>query len=186
MRGKGDKGSAAPGVFGLAKGLGWFSIALGATQLLAPKLLTRPLALEGREGITRACGARELISGIGILGTRKPGPWLWLRSGGDALDLAGLALHASRSSRRRGLLWFAVGSVAAIAALDVLSASKVKQRRWPARPATHDYSDRSGFAQPIEAVRGIAAQRAEATPLLAEAGALKAKPSSRQSSQQAH
>jgi hypothetical protein len=62
----------------------------------------------------------------------------------------------------------------------------VKNRRWPARPPTHDYSDRSGFAQPIAAVRGIAAHGGGTTPLLPEPAAMKTKHSPTQPGQRAH
>lgn len=42
----------------------------------------------------RALGAREIASGLGILGGRHPGAWLNARAGGDLMDLARLALAA--------------------------------------------------------------------------------------------
>ena len=40
----------------LAKALGWFSLGLGLTELLAPGRITRTLGLEGKEGVVRAFG----------------------------------------------------------------------------------------------------------------------------------
>ena len=40
---------ASPG--DMARGLGWFSIGLGVTELLAPGAITRPLGLRGHESL---------------------------------------------------------------------------------------------------------------------------------------
>lgn len=34
----------------MARSIGWFSLALGAVELLAPRVVTRFLGIEGREG----------------------------------------------------------------------------------------------------------------------------------------
>ena len=44
----------------LGLGLGLFSIALGAAELLAPKRITRALESEGHEGLVKGFGAREV------------------------------------------------------------------------------------------------------------------------------
>jgi hypothetical protein len=75
----------------LALALGWFSIALGATELLAPGQLARLIGIPAHDRNTkllRAFGAREVASGIGILTQREKSKWLWSRVGGDAIDLA--------------------------------------------------------------------------------------------------
>jgi hypothetical protein len=48
----------------LGRALGWFSIGLGVTELLAPRLITRALGMQGSEGLVRAYGAREIGSGL--------------------------------------------------------------------------------------------------------------------------
>ena len=77
--------------FRLAEGLGWFSIGLGLTELLAARPLARALGMEEKTELFRAYGARELATGVGILTQRDPTPWIWGRVGGDVLDLATLA-----------------------------------------------------------------------------------------------
>jgi hypothetical protein len=156
--------SAASGsVVALANGLGWFSIALGAAEVIAPKMLTRTLGLEGNEGLVRAYGLREIASGIGILSSQDPTPWIWSRVGGDALDLATLASGLDDSNPRKQNVEIALAAVAGITALDVycgreLSANggqaQIEQRQTytPVR----DYSDRSGFPRPPEEMRGAA------------------------------
>ena len=51
--------------------------------------------------LTRACGLRELGTGIGILTSKDPAPWLWGRVVGDALDVA--AVGAGLVTQRRPL-----------------------------------------------------------------------------------
>ncbi|MCV5663573.1 hypothetical protein OFN50_31615, partial [Escherichia coli] len=50
----------------LAQALGWFSIALGAAELLAPHRMARPLGLAGQERLVAAYGVREIATGVGI------------------------------------------------------------------------------------------------------------------------
>jgi len=70
------------GVAKRARGLGWFSIGLGVTQLVAPRALARAIGVGHGPSeclAMRAVGVRELMAGIGILSGRKPGAWLWSR-----------------------------------------------------------------------------------------------------------
>ena len=77
----------------LARALGWFSVGLGITELVAPGQLARLLGLQGKEGLLRAYGARELASAIPTLSVDKQ-VGLASRLAGDALDLAtGLVEH---------------------------------------------------------------------------------------------
>src|SRR5689334_13061143 len=101
----------------LAQFLGWFSIGLGAAELLAPKALCRSLAVDCDEKLVQAFGARELAAGFGILSQRNPTPWLWGRVAGDAVDLGALAA-AMKMSARRGAVAAAIGSVVGITVLD--------------------------------------------------------------------
>ena len=76
----------------LARGLGWFSIALGTLELLAPHRVTNALGMQGREGLVRAYGVRELLAGVmTLLVEKKAG--LWSRVVGDGLDMATLLGH---------------------------------------------------------------------------------------------
>jgi uncharacterized membrane protein len=108
----------------LAQGLGWFSIALGAVAVLAPRALGS-LTGVGREsgGLMRSAGVRELATGVGILSRRNAAPWLWGRVVGDVVDLAVLAtgLRAENPARGRAAVSFA--AVAGVLALDALAAS---------------------------------------------------------------
>jgi uncharacterized membrane protein len=66
-----------------------------------------------------------MVSGLGLLLGRRPAPWLWARTGGDAIDLAllGVALVAPGSQRVR--LGAAMGAITAVGALDVTAARRV-------------------------------------------------------------
>ena len=148
--------SAAPAV---AKGLGWFSIALGCAELFGGRPLTRALGMKKEVGVFRAYGAREIATGIGILTARDPSPWLWGRVAGDVLDLGTLAIGLRRRNRHREEVVIAMAMVAGVTALDVVCAQAMSARpnsppRPPSRP--RDYRDRSGFLKSIAQMRGVA------------------------------
>ena len=48
----------------LARNLGYFSIALGVTELVAPGALCRAIGLRGLEPVVRGYGAREVATGV--------------------------------------------------------------------------------------------------------------------------
>jgi hypothetical protein len=152
------EGRRADTTLGLAQGLGWFSIGLGLTELLAPQVLARGLGLRGHEKLIASYGAREVATGIGILAARDPTPWIWGRVVGDALDLGTLAggLVEGRG-RERENVGLAVAAVAGVTLLDVLCGRALSARRRGARKrAARDYGDRRGMPQPAEAMRGAA------------------------------
>jgi hypothetical protein len=104
----------------LAKGLGWFSVALGVAELVAPRKLARAVGLKGREGVVAAYGARELATGIAILASRDPAPWIWARVVGDAADIGTLAAGDGLRPDQRLKTIMALAAVAGVTALDVL------------------------------------------------------------------
>jgi hypothetical protein len=134
----------------LAVGLGWFSIALGLAELLAPHAMARATGLKGRERLLQAYGAREIAAGVALLLMRNKAPGLWARVAGDAVDLATLA------SARNSKAGPAIAAVAGVTALDAWSAASAQRaaRRRPLPAA--DYSHRSGFPRPAEQMRGAA------------------------------
>lgn len=119
----------------IARGLGWFSLALGAAEMIAPRKLNSALGIRRRrDGLTRGFGAREIAAGIGILATRgMRAPWLWGRVAGDALDLAALG-RAMKSNRKRMMVGAAIASVAAVTALDVWSGIRLGRESAVAAP----------------------------------------------------
>jgi hypothetical protein len=139
----------------LARALGWFSIGLGITELVAPGRIARTLGLEDKEGLIRAYGARELASAIPTLSIDKP-IGLAARIGGDALDLGTLATALHRDNPKRRNAAIATALVAGITLLDLLAYTGVKaaHRREPG--SDRDYSDRSGWPRGAAASRGLA------------------------------
>jgi uncharacterized membrane protein len=110
----------------LVRALGWFSLALGAFELVAPRAANRMAGLsKDHVTLTRLFGARELASGIGILTTPKPGPWVKARVAGDAMDLATLAMALLSGRNHRGRTLFSLAAVAAVTALDLLASREL-------------------------------------------------------------
>jgi hypothetical protein len=106
----------------VARGLGYFSIALGVAELSAPGAICRAAGIAGQEGVVRAYGTREIATGVAILASHDPTPWIWGRVVGDALDIATVA--AAPSNRRDGedRRWWTVGALIAVTALDAFTA----------------------------------------------------------------
>ena len=140
----------------LARGLGWFSIALGVTELVAGRTLARTLGMEDHTSLIRAYGAREIATGVGILALGDPKPWIWGRVGGDALDLATLARGLDRENPRRDSVGLAIAAVAGVTALDVLCTQLLNADEPDAVGPPPDYSDRTGLPRPPEEMRGAA------------------------------
>jgi hypothetical protein len=141
----------------MAKALGWFSIALGVAELVAPRRITNSVGMHRAAPLLRAYGAREIASGIGALSV-NPKPAMWSRVGGDAIDLATLAvgLRRARWTKRRNLT-IAIGVVAAVAVVDLIVTAKL-HRDHDRHGTPRDYSDRSGFPKPPEQMRGAAGE----------------------------
>ena len=111
----------------LARALGWFSVGLGATAILAPRGLSRFAGVAARPVLMRTFGARELATGLGILQHRdRPAPWIWARVGGDLLDLGMLGLALRRSNGSRDRVGAAAAAVAGVTALDFLCGTRLQ------------------------------------------------------------
>ena len=68
----------------LATGLGWFSMALGLAELLAPEKMGELIGVdEKRRALLPVFGLREIASGIGILAMNRPAGAVWSRVGGE-------------------------------------------------------------------------------------------------------
>lgn len=137
----------------LACGLGYFSLALGAAELLAPHALARWLGRPQDAGALRACGLREVGTGLGILRSEDRAFWLWGRVSGDMVDLALLGRGLQGPRRRNAAV--AMGTVAAVTLLDVVCARALTEAEDGSYVAP-DYSDRSGFPKPAAEMRGAA------------------------------
>jgi len=155
----------------LSRALGWFSIALGVTELVAPRRITQALGMEGNEGLVRAYGAREIGSGLLSLSIEK-NVGLWSRVAGDALDIATVATALRPGNRKVGNVLLTLGLLTGITATDVLGAQAVTVRHKRTGGTRAQYSDRSGFPQGVAKARGAARefrpQQPPAAPRLAQ------------------
>jgi hypothetical protein len=116
-----------------SKGLGLFSIALGAAELLASRRITRALKAEGHETLVKGFGAREMVAGAGLLMAPAHSTRMWNRVAGDAMDLGALGLAARRAPRSKavmGALAFVVGATV----LDVLVAMGLDRKTGKIAP----------------------------------------------------
>jgi uncharacterized membrane protein len=109
----------------LARGLGWFSLALGTGALLAPRSLARLIGVGEHPALLRAIGARELVSGLGILSERRPAGWMRSRVAGDAMDLTLLGIGLRPGNPHRGRTIGATAAVAGVLALDLLASRQL-------------------------------------------------------------
>ncbi|QFU15582.1 cyclase dehydrase [Microvirga thermotolerans] len=140
----------------LARGLGWFSLALGAAELLGARSMARWLGMERHESLIRAYGVREIATGIGILAQKDPAPWIWGRVAGDALDLATLSGALRDPKAHRDRVAVAFGAVMGATVLDVACANALSGQEPPRHRRAVDYSDRSGLPRPPGQMRGAA------------------------------
>jgi hypothetical protein len=148
----------------VARGLGWFSIALGLTELVAPGKLARSLGLEGKETLLRGYGAREIASGVGALSI-DPTPAIWSRVGGDLLDLGTLAIGMRKADdEQRRNAGMAIAAVVGVTLIDLLTAASLTRETSEHRGERRDYGDRSGFPKGIDKARGAAARDFETPP----------------------
>jgi uncharacterized membrane protein len=137
----------------LAKALGWFSIGLGLSQIASPRGVTRLVGIpdtERHRTAMRLFGVRELTSGLGILGTRRPTRWVWSRVAGDAIDLAALAKTFSSSRANRNRVAAATAAVVGVTLLDYLTGQQLSRQANGAKGRER---------QPIRVRKAITVQR---------------------------
>ena len=108
----------------LTRGLGWFSLALGVAEVVAPRRLGRLAGLRPYRRMLPKLGLREIVSGLGILAARRPAGGLWARVAGDGMDLGVLAGALRRTRSRRGRVFASIAAVIGVTILDVLCARR--------------------------------------------------------------
>ncbi len=150
------RGSSSSPAHRMARGLGWFSIGLGLAECLMPETMARAVGLPGKENVLRAFGVREIATGVGILMSRDPEPWVWGRVGGDMLDLGALSAGLRQENQNRTGTVIAMLAVAQVTAADVACATALRRERQASQGPFIDYSDRGGFARPALQMRGAA------------------------------
>jgi hypothetical protein len=70
--------------------------------------------------VVRAYGAREVASGIAILASHDPIPWVWARVAGDVADIATAAKGLRQDNTRKDNNVLALAALAAITTVDVV------------------------------------------------------------------
>lgn len=103
--------------------LGFVSLGLGLAAVAAPRRVGEVVGLDKTPETIAAFGAREIAAGSGLLSPVRPGPWLWLRVGGDVMDLVALGRAANSSNPRRWVAATAAAIVGGIVILDVILAA---------------------------------------------------------------
>jgi hypothetical protein len=130
------------------RALGWFSIGLGLTELLAAPRLTRALGAQGKENIVRAMGARELVHGMLCLSVNNDFG-AWTRVAGDAVDLAGLAALYRDDNPKKGNVGLAMAAVVGCAVADLAAAQGIRSLHSRRGEPVRDYGDRTGFPKGV-------------------------------------
>jgi uncharacterized membrane protein len=125
---------------GLANFLAWFSIGLGAAEVVAPRRLSRLIGIRptrGNRKLMQAMGLREIAHGVSILMDPTDAQRLWARVGGDVLDLTLLGNAVSNSPRPERTV-AAIASVLGVTALDVICAQTLSMGQRFTRARTAD------------------------------------------------
>lgn len=145
-----------------ARRLGWFSIGMGVFELLFPRVIARALgARPGRSSVVSAYGLREIATGVGLLTSTNPRPWMMGRLAGDAVDLASLLPLMRGVHPHRLTAGSAIAMIAGVAALDLYCERRLAAEQERRDTVWRDYSDRSGLPRPAEEMRGAAANDAK-------------------------
>jgi len=150
----------------MARNLGWFSLGLGALEILAPERITRALGMEGQESLVRAYGFREVVAGMLSLSIEKKAG-LWSRVAGDGLDIATLMTGLRDDNPKKGNVAMALMMVGGITLLDIATATEVGARHAPQTGSRRTYRDRTGYPKGISVSRGVAARKKDAPQLAA-------------------
>ncbi len=116
----------------ISRGLGWFSIGLGAAEIIMPRQLAKFIGAPTRTNLIRwACGAREIGAGVAILSQPMAARWLWARVAGDAADLALLGTAFGARHSDTGRLTAATAAVAGVTALDIYTGVRLTRGTGP-------------------------------------------------------
>jgi hypothetical protein len=124
-------------------GLGIFSLALGAAEVMAPRRIAEFLGLDPdgpASTAIRAFGMRELMAGALLVRGPAFSTNVWNRVIGDGMDLYSLAL-ALRTSRKPKAVAGALAFVGSITALDIWTAKALDQETGRAFPNDNGLTD---------------------------------------------
>jgi len=113
----------------LAKSLGYFSIALGVAELIAPDAVARAAGVRGLEPVVRAYGAREIAT---------------------------VATGLKQDNEKKENSVLALAALAAVTVVDVICASGLSAEKGGVKTALADYTERSGYPGGLRSARGAA------------------------------
>jgi hypothetical protein len=106
--------------------IGQTAVGLGIWGTLFPKSVKRALGVESSTSTVQALfGARELWSGVNLMGDPTKTGVLWARVAGDVFDIAVLSALDKPSNPKRGTAKAALGFVLAVTALDLITAVRM-------------------------------------------------------------
>jgi uncharacterized membrane protein len=111
-----------------ATALAWFSIGLGAAELLAPRTVARLAGIrkpKSVSGAVRALGVREPAHGAAILANPRHPASLWSRVAGDGIDLFMLQRARQRRPVNDTRFRAASAAVMAVTAADLIVAQRL-------------------------------------------------------------
>lgn len=149
-----DRRRPDPATLQVARGLGWFSLALGVAEVTCGGAIARWLGMPRAGALVRAYGVREIVQGAGILGSQDPTPWIWARVAGDGLDVA-TVLPGLTDPRHRGNALVALTALGGVGVADILCARALSDAPGElARSVPADHRGRSGSQKEAEAMRG--------------------------------
>jgi hypothetical protein len=106
--------------------LGWASVGVALTELLAPKKIERMMGVSNGQntGVLRILGIRELMHGLDLLAHHDPKPGVFARVAGDALDGVVLGMFGAQARKKGGFLSICA-AVLPIVLLDMLFAKQL-------------------------------------------------------------
>ena len=120
----------------LSKFLGWFSVGLGALELLASRRIATTLGV-ATPRLVQALGAREVVAGLMVLKKPDTAMPVWGRVAGDAMDAAVLVTGLGHGNRQRGKATAGMLFVLGAAVLDVAVATALSQREQKVLHTAH-------------------------------------------------
>ena len=113
--------------------------------------------MEGQERLVQAYGLREAMTGVAILMSHDPEPWISGRIIGDTMDLVTLATNVPENGPERANRALAAVAVGGVTVLDIVCAQGLSSDKHLAGSGDFDYRYRSGFPRPPARMRGVAA-----------------------------
>lgn len=143
-----DRRRPDPATLQVARGLGWFSLALGVAEVTCGDAIARWLGMPRAGALVRAYGVREIVQGAGILGSQDPTPWIWARVAGDGLDVA-TVLPGLTDPRHRGNALVALTALGGVGVADIFCARALSDA--PLEPSRSVQAGQRGRSEPQEA-----------------------------------